>query len=486
MSFSARATVTAATVAHGPRSATLEDFRAHAPSGTYVFMPCRETWAARAVDIVVGPQKVFDKNGKPVRNKKGELVTESASAWLLKHQRVEQMAWVPGQPALIHDRLLVDGGWIERPEVTCLNMYRPPRIELGDASLAGPWITHVKYLFSDDDADHILRWLAQRKQKPDVKINHGLLLGSEDFGIGKDALLMPVREAVGLWNFHDISPTDILGTFNPFVKSVILRVNEVRDLGDTNRFAFYDRMKIYTASPPEVLQVNEKHLRQYYAFNISGVILTTNHRTDGIYLPADDRRHYVAWSERKQIDFGHEYWTTLIAWYQNGGNKHVAAFLDTLDISGFNPKAPPPKTAAFWEIVATSEAPEDAELADAIDRLGRQLHPGEIEPGTMADQRRPDVFTLLDLVGAKGNELLEDILAPKNRRAVPHRLNRCGYRAHRNTIAKDGLWRVKGARQTLYVKATLSTEDRKTAVDKYLEGVSTKNGSQGATQWSNG
>ena len=263
MSFSARATVTAATVAHGSRGAMLEDFRAHAPSGTYVYMPCRETWTARAVDIVVGRQQVFDKNGKPVRNQTGELVTESASTWLLKHQRVEQMAWVPGQPALIRDRLLVDGGWIERPEVTCLNMYRPPRIELGDASLAGPWITHVKYLFSDDDADHILRWLAQRKQQPEVKINHGLLLGSEDFGIGKDVLLMPVREAVGPWNFHDISQTDILSTFNPFVKSVILRVNEVRDLGDTNRFAFYDRMKIYTASPPEVLQVNEKHLRQY-------------------------------------------------------------------------------------------------------------------------------------------------------------------------------------------------------------------------------
>jgi hypothetical protein len=164
----------------------------------------------------------------------------------------------------------------------------------------------------------------------------------------------------------------------------------------------------------------------------------------------------------------------------------VAAFLDTLDISGFNPKAPPPKTAAFWEIVATSEAPEDAELADAIDRLGRQLHPGEIEPGTTADQRRPDVFTLLDLVGAKGNELLEDILAPKNRRAVPHRLNRCGYRAHRNTIAKDGLWRIKGARQTVYVKAALFTEDRKTAVDKYLEGASTKNGSQREAERSNG
>ena len=69
-------------------------------------MPCRETWTARAVDIVVGRQQVFNKHGKPVRNTKGELVTEPASTWLLKHQRVEQMAWVPGQPALIHHRLL--------------------------------------------------------------------------------------------------------------------------------------------------------------------------------------------------------------------------------------------------------------------------------------------------------------------------------------------------------------------------------------------
>jgi len=45
-----------------------------------------------------------------------------------------------------------------------------------------------------------------------------------------------------------------------------------------------------------------------------------------------------------------------------------------------------------------------------------------------------------------------------------------------------GLWRIKGARQTVYVKAALSNESRKTAVDKYLETASTKNGSQGETQ----
>jgi len=37
--------------------------------------------------------------------------------------------------------------------------------------------------------------------------------------------------------------------------------------------------------------------------NVCGVVITTNHKTDGIYLPADDRRHYVAWSDLAKEDF---------------------------------------------------------------------------------------------------------------------------------------------------------------------------------------
>ena len=116
-------------------------------------------------------------------------------------------------------------------------------------------------------------------------------------GIGKDTLLEPVKQAVGPWNFFEVSPQQLLGRFNGFLKSVILRVNEARDLGDVNRFQFYDHMKAYTAAPPDVLRVDEKNLREHSVLNCVGVIITTNHKADGIYLPADDRRHYVAWSE---------------------------------------------------------------------------------------------------------------------------------------------------------------------------------------------
>jgi Family of unknown function (DUF5906) len=468
MSFPVRPSSAKKNLTYGDRSATLADFRAHAPSGMYIYMPCREPWPPRVVDQVIKPQPALDKSGKPKRNNSGGLVTVKASTWLMQNQRVEQLTWAPGEPTLIADRLVVDGGWIQRPEVTCLNMYRPPQIELGDATKVGPWLDHVRFVFPSD-ADHIIRWLAQRKQQPAIKINHGLVLGSEDFGVGKDMMLAPIRHTVGPWNFREIAPTDLLGTFNPFVKSIILRINEARDLGEINRFAFYDRMKAYTASPPEVLQVNEKHLRQYYAFNCLGAIITTNHKTDGIYLPVDDRRHYIAWSDRSRRDFSDDYWNNLTTWYENGGHGHVAAYLAVLDLSDFDPKAPPTKTSAFWEIVSASQAPEDAELADAIDRLGAKLYPNEIESGTTDEQRRPNVFTLLELIGIQGNAALEDILAPKNRRAVPHRLSRCGYNLYRNTAAKDGLWRINKTRQALYVKASSSVNERKTAVTKYLE-----------------
>ena len=73
-----------------------------------------------------------------------------------------------------------------------------------------------------------------------------------------------------------------------------------------NRYDFYEHMKVYTAAPPDVLSVDEKNVREHAVFNVCGVIITTNHETDGIYLPADDRRHYVAWSTRKPADFDKE------------------------------------------------------------------------------------------------------------------------------------------------------------------------------------
>lgn len=224
------------------------------------------------------------------------------------------------------------------------------------------------------------------------------------------------------------------------------------DLGDKDRFQFYDHMKTYTASPPDVLRIDEKNLREYSIFNCCGVIITTNHKADGIFLPADDRRHYVAWCDLTREDFDLAYWNELWGWYAEGGYGHVAAYLAAYDLSKFDPKAPPLKTSAFWDIVHASRAPEEAELADVLDQMNN-----------------PNATTLALITKAATGDIKEWLEERKNRRIVPHRLEQCGYVPVRNGDAKDGLWKISGARQVVYSKATLSIHDRRKAANKFKE-----------------
>jgi hypothetical protein len=425
---------------------TFDDFRAHMPDHRYIFMPTRELWPASSVDSrLVWPT---EPNGAPVLNENGKPV--SPSKYLDKKSPVEQMTWAPGEPMLIEHRLIDGGGWIKRSGCTVFNLYRPPTTERGDPDGAEKWLDHVRCLYPTD-AEHIVRWLAQRVQAPGVKINHALVLGGRQ-GIGKDTILEPVKQAVGPWNFHEVSPAALLGRFNGFVKSVILRISEARDLGDIDRFTFYDHTKVYTAAPPDVIRCDEKNLREHSVPNVCGTVITTNHKSDGIYLPADDRRHYVAWSDLDRSDFTEDYWRALWSWYANGGIANVAAYLAALDLDDFNPKAPPLKTAAFWHIVNAARSPEESELADVLDGLGN-----------------PDVTTIEVLADKAPLGFAEWLRARPNRRQVPHRLETVGYEPVRNELATDGLWKIGERRQVVYARTALTPRERYEAVKTYVE-----------------
>ena len=163
----------------------------------------------------------------------------------------------------------------------------------------------------------------------------------------------------------------------------------------------------------------------------------------GLYLPADDRRHYVAWSEVNKDRFTDGYWRRLWGWYDAGGLNHVAAYLGEFNLAGFDPKAPPPKTPAFWQTVGISSAPEEAELADLLDKLGN-----------------PDAVTLAQLRTKADHSFDEWLLDRRNRRIIPHRMNSCGYVSVRNPDTDDGLWRIRGVRQAIYAKAALPHQER--------------------------
>lgn len=411
---------------------SLEDFWCHMEQHKFIYAPTGQLWPASSVDARISPIPT------------GPDDEISASIWISANKPVEQMVWAPGFPMIIRNRLMIEGGWIDRPGAACFNLYRPPMITGGDPAQAQIWIDHVRYVYPQE-AEHIIHWLAHRVQRPHQKVNHALVLGGAP-GIGKDSILEPAKHAIGAWNFKEVSPSQIMGQFNGYLKSVILRVSEARDLGEVDRFQFYEHMKTYTAAPPDVLRVNDKYVPHHPVINCTGVIITTNYKTDGIYLPGDDRRHFVAWSEATKDDefFQHGYWDKLWGFYQNGGSEHVAAYLRQVDLTNFNPKTPPPKTPAFLAIADANKAPEEAEFADAFDRL-----------------KNPKTVTLADIVDAtRGTELYWWVCDRKHRRAIPHRLEACGYVRVPNPDANDGLWKIDGKRQAVYAAKQLAPDSR--------------------------
>jgi hypothetical protein len=136
----------------------------------------------------------------------------------------------------------------------------------------------------------------------------------------------------------------------------------------------------------------------------------------------------------------------------SGGIAYVAAYLAGLDLSAFDPKAPPPKTEAFWHIVNAARAPEETELADVIDAIG---NPEAVTIDVLVQRARLD-----------HPEFAEWLTDRRNRRQIPHRLESAGYEPVRNEASKDGLFAINGRRQAIYASTRLAVRDRIVAAQR--------------------
>lgn len=378
-------------------------------------------------------------------------IGRGASARLMKMRAVSATIWAPGLDLIVRDkRLISESGWVDAPGAMSLNIYRPPLDLLpgADPAQAERWLAHVQRLWPDD-WQHIIRWMAHRAQRPWQKINHSMVLGGRQ-GIGKDSALEPLKMAVGMWNFRQTSPREITHPiFNPYVKSVVLCVDEARDLGtESDRYRFYETMKTLCAAPPDVLMMNDKHEKAIGVLNVTGVLYTTNHKS-GLHMPSDDRRHFVAWSDLIKEDFAGDerYFPDLWSWFTFGGGlAHCVAFLRGYDIEGWDCKAPPPKTAAFWEMVLADQPEETSELAGVIRHLSQ-----------------PDAVTL-DEVRAAASFVHPDFSAwakeRKNVKALAHRLEEAGYAVTKNDTSADGRWWIGSQNVNIYTRRRNNGRER--------------------------
>ena len=134
-------------------------------------------WCASGVNAELPPVLI----GK---DDKGKDKVIPANVWLDKNRSVQQMTWTPGEPQIIENRLMKEGGWFPEQGFRVFNSYRAPKVLNGNrAADAAPWVEHIKRLYPDD-YQHIIRWCAARVQRPQDKINHAILLLGEQ-GIGR-------------------------------------------------------------------------------------------------------------------------------------------------------------------------------------------------------------------------------------------------------------------------------------------------------------
>jgi hypothetical protein len=448
---------------------TLDDFYAVAPDHKCIYRPTRKLWLNAAVDARVDWVPRLDAGGKPVLHEKtGKVLLDQPSSWLARNRSVVGLTWLPGADEVIRDKIAVDCGFVPKKGAAIYNVYMPPNEIPGDAARARPWIEHVNRLFPNE-AKHILGWMAHRIQRPGIKPNFGILMIGPP-GIGKDTVLVPLREGVGPWNYKDVGLNQMMGPFNDYQCSVVLRISEARDSGDgakgrIDRYALHDHLKPILAAPPETHRINRKHVQEFAGFNVVGAIITTNHQ-DALYLPEDDRRLLVLNSPCKSGEFSAEFFDKFYRWYAKGGGiGHVIAYLRTYDLAKFSAYAAPPKTAGFWNMVAADRGTEHGELLDAIDALGKEARDKTArdkgEPvKDDAPFERPEALTLGDLVSkAPGAEWMTD---RRLSRAMPHHLRRCGYERVPNPNAErdSGMWCVNGKRTMIYARADISPDDR--------------------------
>ena len=394
----------------------------------------------------------------------GKAVKEiSPSAWIARHSPVEGMTWDPAAGEIIADKLYLERGIVPRRGVRVYNLFKGPPLLVGDVGRAAAWVDHLRKVYPEY-WQHIADYLAHLFQKVGVKINHCLVLGGKQ-GIGKDSILVPVVAGLGAWNCAEIAPDVLFKDFNEYVRSLFIRISEARDASEVDRYQFYERTKTLFAAPPEMLRVNTKFVPAHHVPNVAGTAITTNSKETGLFLPPDDRRHFVAWSELDQDDFGSGVFPGTAQLVRRRWHRPRRRLAESSRRLPVRPKGAATADPAFWSIVNANRAEED-NRAPALEEWlidGGKLPPPSRSTGCWISRSIPITATLELL------KTLNEIKGPRRRKA-PDFFHAAGYvPVHNPGQKKEGRWKIRRRNVIVYARIELSPAERLEAARTFCD-----------------
>ena len=351
---------------------------------------------------------------------------------------VEGSTWWPGKSRFIEDIVVSERGAMPLAGAICYNSYIGPLRQPAPAGVtADMWINHVKKLYPDPiEHEHFFDFCAHMIQRPDEKVNHGIVLAGSQ-GIGKDTALLPVRRGVGEWNAAEVGPDAITSQYNGHVKSVLLVINEVRPQDEEFKASnFYNLLKPILAAPPEMLPMTVKYANTIYVRNLCHVILTTNDPLT-MYIPPEDRRLFVMSSPlddpKRSGDFSPDYFEDMYGYLYAGGIDAVVSWLEKREFDAKNLRAAPPVSRGKKAIIESANQVRRTQVDEIFERFCDEIHHG-----------RPRVFFQRDLIAfASGSDFFDDtarVIAALNAKNFHFKMAERGYDMIRNPEASE--WRA--------------------------------------------
>lgn len=253
----------------------------------------------------------------------------------------------------------------------CLNLYKPETVPKAATEWSDVYQKHIELLFPFDHKI-ITQWMAWVARNPGKKVLWALLLKGVQ-GDGKTTIARMMKAAMGMVNTNEISMAELNSEFSGWSAGACLGIIEEIRISGQNRHKVMDKLKPLITNPE--VSIVKKGVDAQQALNTMNYILLTNHE-DALAIDDGDRRYgvfFTQFSSREELP-DEPYWQNLHNAIENepGG---VRAWLESIDISDFDPKRAPALTEAKRKMMVSSRSSITATLAEALETGGLGVHP---------------------------------------------------------------------------------------------------------------
>lgn len=327
-------------------------------------------------------------------------------------QRVRLALYLPGNDARLTKTN--DG-------VPVLNLWTPSPLQ----PAKGEWPVvrrHLDLLFSDpsDGAiayGHLLDCLSFMLQHPGEKIRHAYLLGSAEQQVGKGQLLELIKQLLGPDNHQTIEGEDFGEKFNAHTADYQLLV--VEELPLSNKLGIYNKIKTLLTERDKL--VEKKGVQKFRAKTPDFLLATSNHSRPITLEKADKRVFFYESPMRRQSS---EYYRMLAGAIKTEASAILYDLLQR-DLSGFDPKSPPPMTSAKSRLLFDS-MPETEKCLQELVGEGNTpfnrdiIHMDDLRFALGTSSTRNQRFDALKAIGALQTGQVR--AEPGNPKSPKHRL----------------------------------------------------------------